>query len=182
MPWVTMTATSISREATRSTSKPRQAGNVLTARCITCQDQYAHDPKVIGRWAEEERANTTSRFELKQYNTYTREWDKLMEAKPKERNHKRLAELTEPLVEYINRFFVIALHKKPEVVQLEYDQEGKHISNFVRRSVRSHWDTYTHPFMRAVWYKHNDRREVDRLTFELDPAAVGPASSTCSWD
>lgn len=97
-----------------------------------------------------------------------------MEAKPEERDHKRLAELTKPLVEYLNRFFVIALNKKPEIVQLEYDQEGKHIVNFVRRSVRSHWDTYTHRFMQTVWYKHDDRREVDRLTFELDPAAVGP--------
>ena len=139
-----------------------------------CQDQYAQDPKVIGRWAEEERAEVSNRFELKHYNVYARQWDKLMQPKPRDRDHGRLAELAEVLVEYINRFFIIALHKKPEIVQLEYEQEGKHVVNFVRRSAKSHWETYTHTFMKTVWYQHDDRREVDRLKFELDPAAVGP--------
>ena len=150
-----------------------------------CKLKYKEGPAVIGRWhgldkfafREEEDEQTTfarPRFDEGWYKTMVHEWEEEMSKKEADRDAAKLVQLSEPVVDYLNRYFIVVKSSKPEIIELAYDDKGRHIASFTRRAVSQHWALYPYRFMRAHWFASGQRRQVERLIFEVDEARQRP--------
>ena len=86
-----------------------------------------------------------------------------------------LHDLRGRLIRYLNRFFVAVKNRRPEIMELKYDEVGRHVIDFTRRPLNQHWAFHRNmKFMQNQWLCTEDRRTADRLVFEVDPAMVSP--------
>ena len=136
-----------------------------------CKLQYKASPKIVGNWRNGHMGDssfTNPRFDEAWFGLMTQPWDAEMNLPPHKRDKAKLAELAAPPMNYLNRYFMVVKSSKPEIVQLLYDPDGQNIVNFTRRRVDEHWRLYPSRFMRHHWYANGERRQVDRLVFEVD--------------
>ena len=139
-----------------------------------CQEQYSSAAFEVGRWMAVADIPHHPRFDEAWYNKQSAAWQREMDMKPEHRDYDVIREVTDKLIPYLNRFFIVVKSSKPEIVELTYTSGSDRLSSFTRRSVQQHQQLYKNKrFMLAAWMAHEDRRRVDRLVFEMDDRKVG---------
>ena len=96
-----------------------------------------------------------------------------MATKPAKRDVSRLGAIKTVLMPLYNRFFIVVKSSKPCMLELKYNALGK-ICHFDRRPIRETLHLYCSAFFEHVWFRSGERREVDRIVYEIKPDAVAP--------
>ena len=126
--------------------------------CFGCQARYAElrdagELLPIGRWYDMQNFLNfeDASFDMLACGRLPGEWDRLVAAKPDDRDEQRIAELEDCIIQYMNRFFIVVTAGKPSILEVRYNQWDM-VNYFDRRTIRDTLQLYPSRFFSHVWY------------------------------